>query len=359
MDDKALIDAELEQLELEQRQLDLDRKRLELRLRHARLNGHVDAVPRESQLQSRPESVDGATGVERVTAGGENFSNPGREEATDAPTAGNQHIARVFPPSDLVDISGWFSRQYHEEAAASRDRVTKPSPSPGLPHSSIASTQPSVSTRPESTVPSSATLPKYPSSSQTPPSTISLSGQQDSFGQVPASSHHKRERSSGSEVVPEQASTPEINDGRNWTINKQAPGKRNKQSPKVQGLPDHHIQAIIRKYGERLVQRHMRCFRKHERREAAMIIEAGSKVVDGLLERKFRSLEELHAAYERQIRRCCTWDLQQSLRSELHKFRRAGPIWWSRCVTKRTQEERLQDVATVFQDVVEGIFDNK
>ncbi|KIW27561.1 uncharacterized protein PV07_07290 [Cladophialophora immunda] len=354
MDDKELFDAELEELELEQRQLDLDRKRLQLRLRRARP---------DSQVQEKAHAVDEVTGAGRVTAGTEQFSNLGRGEATEISTAGNRHAEREvdlpLPLVEQADPAGHSSKQYPSGAKASTSPVARLSSSPGMLHPSTQLTDSSRLSHPESAVPSFATSPKYLSSSQTTSRSMpALYSQQDGLGHVPAMSQHKRERSPGSEdgdCVKKNCIPRDRNE--KWTNDTQYQGEGNKLPPKVQHLPEHQASAIIRKYGERLVQRHMQSFRRHGRREANEIIKAGSEIVDGLVKKKFKSPEELHEEYDRQIRLCCTRDLQKLLIFELQKFRRAAPTWWMECVKMKTQNQRFENVAKLFQDVGAGVFD--
>ncbi|EXJ66146.1 uncharacterized protein A1O5_10761 [Cladophialophora psammophila CBS 110553] len=282
MDGKQLIDAELEQLEIEQRQLDLDRKRLELRLRCATLCSQVEAVADGGQAAVKPEPVGDGTAVGRIVAGDEPSSDPRLGEATSAPTVGDRHVMReevgpLLHPVERVGVAAHLSGGNHSGATGSFDSETNSAP--------------------------------------------------------------------GAKQV------------KTWTKDREAERKQSKRQPKVQRLPERYSSAIIRKYGERLVQRHMQSFRRHERWEADQIILAGSKIVDGLLEKRFKSLEELHDEYDQQIRLRCTSSVQEPLINELQKFRRAAPIWWRKCVKKRTQGERFEDATAVFEDVKEGIFD--
>ncbi|OAP61383.1 hypothetical protein AYL99_03586 [Fonsecaea erecta] len=348
MHDKAFINIEEEELELDQRQLDLDRKRLQLRLQRAMLNKLVEAAPEHDQAQLKEESVQDITEIEPVKACNKQLSSPGRDEAGGPSTTDDHGVTQEvsLPQYLILEAASRSSREHHGGGTASHDRVTTSGSPPDMTHPSALLTK-------------ASRLLIYSPGSQTTSSKPPLNDwrQDDGLGHLPTSSPHKRARSPGSESVLEKTSTPGVKRVEKSTSNKEVQSQRNTKSSKVQGLPARHISAILRKYGERLVQRHMLSFRKHERREADQVINAGSMIIDGLLEKKFNSLDELHDEYDRQIRLCCTRRLQESLTNELEKFRRAGPVWWRQCMNTRTQQKRLADLATVFKHVVEGIFD--
>ncbi|KIW89794.1 uncharacterized protein Z519_09951 [Cladophialophora bantiana CBS 173.52] len=364
MDDKQLIDTELEQLEMEQRQLDLDRKRLQLRLRRAKLCSQVEAVADNGQAEVKPEPVGDGTAVGRIAAGEEPFSDPRLGGATSASTVGDRHVMReevgpLLHPVERDGIAANLSGGDHSGAPASFDSVTTPTYLVCTKHAVLEpSDETSRLPRPES-YPTPST---YRSNSNTTSQMTPVPHRQrDGFGHFPARSPHKRGRSAESEsddFVQETNSTPGAKEVKTRTKDREAERKQNKRQAKGQRLPERYNYAIIRKYGERLVQRHMQSFRRHERWEADQIILAGSKIVDGLLEKRFKSLEELRDEYDRQIRLRCTSSVQEFFFiNELQKFRRAAPIWWRKCVKKRTQGERFEDATAVFEDVKGGIFD--
>ncbi|OAL30281.1 hypothetical protein AYO20_08759 [Fonsecaea nubica] len=342
MDNEDLINAELEELEIEQRQLDLDRKKLELRLRLARLYGRVETPVDGSQAKVKAEPVEDANGVEGLAG-----------ESTNVPATSDRIVKReAMNPPHLVE-QGQATDQ-------SSQLMTTPNRSPNAPHPSSQLTDFSKLPCSKPPVSSYATPVTDRSISRgSPQSTPARHSQGYRFG-LPTSSPRKRVRSPGSEdddFVPAKKSSALTKQVKELTKNKITKGKGNKQSPKVDCLPEHHASALIRRYGERLVQRHMQSFRRHERQEAKEVIKAGSEIVDGLLEKKFETLEELHDEYDRQIRLYCAKQLQEPLIMELQKFCRAAPVWWRKCTKKRTQQERLEDVAMVFKDVGEGTFD--
>ncbi|KAH0846198.1 hypothetical protein AYO21_11061 [Fonsecaea monophora] len=221
MDNEDLINAELEELEIEQRQLDLDRKKLQLRLRLARLYGRVETPVNGSQAKVKAEPVEDTNGVEGL--GG---------ESTNVPAPSDRIVKReAMNPPHLVE-QGQATDQ-------SSQLVTTPNRSPNAPH-------PSSKLRDFSKLPcSKPTVSSYTTpvtdrliSRGSPKSTPARYSQEDRFG-LRTSSPHKRVRSPGSgddDFVPAKKSNPPTKQVKELTKNKNTKGKGNKRSSKVDCL---------------------------------------------------------------------------------------------------------------------------
>jgi hypothetical protein len=112
---------------------------------------------------------------------------------------------------------------------------------------------------------------------------------------------------------------------------------------------------LIRIYGERLLQVYMHGIRQPGREQADQVIKIGSPIIDGLIAKKFGSLDKLHAAFEKEIRKVCSdAGLMYAMIDHIEQFRRAAPVWWAECAAQHYQFQRREMVGGVFEDVKEG-----
>ncbi|OCT50455.1 hypothetical protein CLCR_07252 [Cladophialophora carrionii] len=382
-DDKLVSDDELLEIELEQRQLDLDRevkqrqlnldrKKIEIRKRRAKRDVPVDLTlddgaaqvkrePTESdRAKSQPNSTscllpcpvpNEATGTlpaNNVAHEHEQLSTPGQSQQCSEPAPERNHCTRESIPRSRERVPSFTDFK----------QATTP-----LPSGTQTASYPTPSSQFFGTsdwLPRTVMSENDAVSQFTPPATYGPQSiwRENIFRGVPANTSLKRSHSPDSNaavLAHDTNDTIEVKHSKMcMATDHKSENATNKKRTKTAPLTERQQSEIIRKYGARLVQYHM-----HKcdcQLPARLITEAGSKIVDGLVAKKFKSLQELHDEYESILTSSCPGNLGEVVRTELQKFRRAAPVWWAECLAK-PEAQRLAFVSTVFSDVNQGKYD--
>ena len=186
-----------------------------------------------------------------------------------------------------------------------------------------------------------------------------LTWQYDGFGRhrlLPPSASIKRSRS------PEVRTTVEAGNEQNPTIDckrekytkelSDEPGEvKAEQQVGTRTLSARQRSEILRKYGERLADVYMKTFAKHDHDTAELLMYAGSKMIDGVIERKYKSLEELHDEYEHHLGTYYSHRVPEYVQLELQKIRRTAPIWWADCLKMRYHHQKMTLAGTVLGEI--------
>ncbi|KAJ9604014.1 hypothetical protein H2200_011536 [Cladophialophora chaetospira] len=297
--DDELVELELEQRqldldrELKQRQLDLDLKKVKLQKRRAKLHPTVDLTSDDHPTEVKAEPEDQVS------------------------------------PNEPAGLT------------------VNPLPSPAPSEAAKSSYAKSTSKEPQE---SHGVLPDYDHDEGFP----DLWQDIGRFQGLPEDSILKRSQSPASRV---SAGFGNKRQKTSTGTREQIPDPKTKDKTEVPKINKREKTAIIRRYGERLVQHHMQSFRKHTPAEREEVRKVADKIVDGLLEKRFKNVEELHNEYKDQIGKSCRYVLRARLVVELDKFCRAAPVWWGECLARKNRIQREEFIMTIFQDVKEGKYD--
>ncbi|ETI23744.1 hypothetical protein G647_05549 [Cladophialophora carrionii CBS 160.54] len=328
-DDEPVSDDELVEIELEQRQLDLDRElerrrldlhrqRIKIRKRRAKRDAPVDLTSDDgaAQVKTEPRESDRAKSQPNSTSCLLPCPVPNEATATTPLPSGTQTASYPKPSSQSFDTSDWLLRTVMSD----NDTVSQ----------------------------------------FTPPATYGPQSiwRESIFRGLPANPSVKRSHSPDSNAAVLAHDTNDTIEVKHSKIcmatDHKSKNAKNKKRTKTAPLTERQQSEIIRIYGARLVQYHMHKF--DDQLPARLITEAGSKIVVGLVAKKFKTLQELHDEYESILTSSCQRNLGEVVRTELQKFRRAAPVWWAECLAK-PEAQRLAFVSTVFSDVNQGKYD--
>lgn len=135
---------------------------------------------------------------------------------------------------------------------------------------------------------------------------------------------------------------------------KYTPQPKSTKSAATHAINERYRSELLRAYGTRLVQRHMQSFKHHSPTEAENLKKAGSIIVEKLIEKSVKSLDELHDDYEKSVKWFCGPTHAKHVISELQMFREASAFWWADCLEKKYQTQRLEIVKAVFENIKAG-----
>ena len=170
---------------------------------------------------------------------------------------------------------------------------------------------------------------------------------------------HDQDIQPGLEDNPENAETILVKRPRFTSDNGGEDPRGKETSPvKKSGMNQRQKFELVRAYGKRLVQYHMPSFQKQYSWLRANLVSVGSGIIDGLIEKKFKTLEALHDEFDYKLGSLYYLPTRLILRAELQKLRPAAPDWWRKCEQMSYQAQRMELVLTVFGDVKRGKYDS-